>query len=445
MINFFNELISMAFDASVLIVVVIAIRFCLKKMPKYFRKILWGLVGIRLLVPVSLESAFSLMPKVTSTQTQAAVNAAPVIDATSGIQPQQVLPYVWLSICVILSVYGVVSFVKLKYQISDAVLDKNNIYLSEKIDSPFVCGFIKPKIYLPYNINNETKACVLQHEMHHIKCGDHIFKAIGFLLVCVYWFNPLVWAAYFLFCKDIELACDENVIKDYTDEKRKEYASAILELGVSKVKLSACPVAFGEVGIKERVVSAVNYKKVTKAFLCLCVALCVAVALCFMTEPKAKAVEKTAPEKTEKVSVTQAPVPTTTEPTTTQKPENVTKADKEETTKSNTSTQTKNKNSKNKTEKKPDSTKETFTIGPIPEIYFDYETGKVIVEPQTEPIPETTSREMEAILKNWNARSDSNGSNNIIDNGPLDFFGENEATTGNPYEITGSEAIPIFY
>ncbi len=285
--NIFNEIISMAFDASFLIIAVILIRFVLKKMPKYFRKILWCLVGIRLLIPYSFESAFSLMPQISQTQAQEVVQRASTqIAKSNGFSFLSCVPYLWAGVGILLLVYGAISFIKLKIKIGDAVRDKDNIYLSEKIDSPFVCGFIKPKIYFPYNIDNETRECILQHEQLHIKYGDHILKAIGFMLVCVYWFNPLVWVSYFFFCKDIELACDEGVIKDYTDENRRKYASAILEVGVNKVKLSACPVAFGEVGIKERVTSAVKYKRVTKAFVSLCIVVCIAVAVCFMTEPE---------------------------------------------------------------------------------------------------------------------------------------------------------------
>ncbi len=312
--NIFNEILSMALDGSVIIVAVILLRLAVRKMPKIFRKVLWCFAGLRLLIPFSFKSSLSLMPENGAVEEAVAeqISAELPVSAVSSISDY--LPYFWVSICSILMVYGIVSFIKLKLKISDAVLDEGNIFLSEKIDSPFVCGFLKPKIYFPYNIDEQTKSCILQHERLHIKYGDHILKALGFFIVCIYWFNPLVWVAYFLFCKDIELACDEGVIKDYTEENRKKYASAILEVGVNKIKLSACPVAFGEVGIKERVMSAVNYRKVTKAFLTLCVILCIAVAACFMTEPADQQLTKKedTPKKQEEIVT----APPTTEPVT---------------------------------------------------------------------------------------------------------------------------------
>ncbi len=314
----FNEILSMAFDSSILIVAVIAVRLALKKMPKYFRKILWGFVGIKLLIPYSFKSNLSLMPQISESQAQAfAEQASTQIEQNNTSSFFTYISYVWIAVGILLLIYGAISFIKLKLKISDAVLEKDNIYLSEKVDSPFVCGFLKPKIYFPYNIDNETRECILQHEQLHIKYGDHILKAIGFVLVCVYWFNPLVWVSYYLFCKDIELACDEGVIKNYTDENRRKYASAILELGVNKVKLSACPVAFGEVGIKERVTSAVKYRRVTKSFVSLCVVICVAVAVCFMTDPTDDNLKEKEPEKKEEqVVVEPTTEPATTEPVT---------------------------------------------------------------------------------------------------------------------------------
>ncbi len=315
----FNQFLHMSVDASILIAVVSIARFFMRKSPKYIRKILWSLVGLRLIIPFSITTVFSLIPKKVNTVTE---NVA-VLVLESGSQADTFsallfVPYIWLVVLIALLLYGVISYIKLKQKIVDAVLDEGNIYLSEKVDSPFVCGFIKPKIYIPYGIEEKTRECILHHERTHIKHGDHILKAIGFTLVCMYWFNPLVWVSYFLFCKDIEFACDESVIKNYSEEARKKYAKAIFELGVNKVKLSACPVAFGEVGVKERVKSTLNYKKVKRVFVVISVFVCVAIALCFMTEPKVEAAEKNGEEKKvveEKTTeqVTETPIEPVTE------------------------------------------------------------------------------------------------------------------------------------
>ncbi len=430
MSNFFNELVSMAFEASILIVAVIAIRQILRKMPKYFRKIFWVLAGIKLVVPYSPQSALSLMPQNTGAATQNVIaSTAPMAEMSKAMTFVDFLPYIWLAVAFLMLLYGVISFVKLKLKISDAVRDSSNIFLSEKVDSPFVCGFLKPKIYLPYNIDGETKDYVLQHERHHIKNGDHILKAIGFLIVCVYWFNPLVWIAYFLFCKDIELACDEGVIKNYSEDKRKKYAGAILEIGVSKVKLSACPVAFGEVGIKERVMSAVNYRKVTKAFVCLCVAICVTLAVCFMTEPvDDKLMEKQPTEKTDIAAplVTEPPTEQATEPVTEEVREEVTEIATENVTKKSAESATKKSSSSNTSKKEPIE---------IPPLEFP-EPFKYYDDEETEP--KTTTAEMQAILNSWG----------VGDNVEYDIYDEEEndspyaaynkntpATTKNNYEV----------
>ncbi len=319
--NIFNEILNMSWDASILIIAVIVARLLMRKAPKYFRKLLWGLVGIRLLFPFSVKSVFSLHPGDNISVGGFAMQRSDTQSTVSTeLEFAEILPFIWIAVGAALLIYGTLSYIRLKFKISNAVRDKNNIYLSEKVDSPFVCGFLKPKIYFPYNIDADAKSCILLHEQAHIKTGDHIFKAIGFILLCFYWFNPLIWISYFLYCKDIELACDEAVLKGYGEERRKQYAQAIIEIGVNKVRLSACPVAFGEVSIKERVKNALSYKKAGKIIFTISVFACVFVAICFMTEPKAKAQEPTAKPITENIAVpsTTEPVtePSTTEPVT---------------------------------------------------------------------------------------------------------------------------------
>ena len=317
MSEIFSCILKLSVDASYMIVAVILARLLLRKSSKIFRKILWILVGVRLAVPFSFESVLSLVPQNTNVISNGnlaggnvtSVPAQTVVNESFNFL--QILPVVWAVVAVGLLIYGLISFIRLKRKISDAVLLEDNIYQSEKVDSPFVCGFIKPKIYIPYDMDSDTFHCVIKHEKTHIKCLDHILKALGFGLLCIHWFNPLVWVGYILFCKDIELLCDEIVVKDMTEENRKKYALALCNIGVEKVKISACPVAFGEVGIKERVKNTVNFKKVKLAFLIISAVACAAVAVCFMTTPVKAQEEKTEPKPEETT-----PVVKTTEPVT---------------------------------------------------------------------------------------------------------------------------------
>ncbi len=290
--NIFNEILGMSLDSAWLIGAVIIARALLNKAPKYFRKVLWGLVALRLLIPFSFESALSLAPEMPAQTVERVSQQMVSAPVEQGVSFMAIAAVVWLIIGVAFLGYGLVSYLKLKAKIFDSVIFKDNIYYSDRIESPFVCGFIKPKIYIPYSLDEQTQKCVLQHEATHIKHGDHILKYMGFSLLCLHWFNPLVWVSYFLLCKDIELSCDESVVKNYDADGCKKYAKALLELGVNKVKLSACPVAFGEVSIKKRIVSVVNYKKAGKALICASLCICIAVAVCFMTEPQVQAKEQ---------------------------------------------------------------------------------------------------------------------------------------------------------
>lgn len=302
--NIFNEILGMSVDAAWLIAAVIVARFLLHKAPKYFRKILWGLVGLRLLIPFCFESSLSLAPEIPAQTANRVSQQAVAAPVEQGLPFMAIAAVVWLTIGVAFLGYGLISYIRLKAKIFDSVIYKDNIYYSDKIESPFVCGFLKPRIYIPYGLDEETQKCVLQHEKTHIKHTDHLLKAVSFIVLCVHWFNPLVWVSYFLFCKDIELSCDEAVVKKYDAEGCKQYAKALLELGVNKVKFSACPVAFGEVSIKKRIVSVVNYKKAGKVLVCASLCLCVAVAVCFMTEPQAQAKEQKADKVVEEVPPT---------------------------------------------------------------------------------------------------------------------------------------------
>ena len=198
---------------------------------------------------------------------------------------------------VALLIYTVISYAKVKRKIGTAVLLRDNIYQSENVVSPFVLGIIKPKIYLPFNMNEKDMEHVVAHEMAHIRRKDHLSKPLGFLLLTLHWFNPLMWLGYVLLCRDIELACDEKVIKELDHDARADYSEALLTCSVNRRMIAACPLAFGEVGVKDRVKSVLNYKKPAFWVIIAAVVACVAVAVCFLTNPKDSIYGETDPDK----------------------------------------------------------------------------------------------------------------------------------------------------
>lgn len=303
-----------------LIPAVIIVRFLLKKAPKWIRGILWGLVALRLVIPFSLESTFSLLPEKGAVEQvlmeeARQPSAIPVYEWNPGKEPMVVTPIggfdaslvqeevavtkgvnlisiltmVWLAGMLLLFLYCMISFGKLRRRVADGVIyrkEKPPIYQSEKVDSPFVLGLIKPCIYLPYGMREEDRQCVIAHEEAHISRGDHFIKPIGFLILAVYWFHPLVWLAYILLCRDIELACDEKVIARMDVADKKAYTKALLKCSSPQRMISACPLAFGEVGVKKRITNVLNYKKPAFWIILLSIVACVVVGVCFLTEPK---------------------------------------------------------------------------------------------------------------------------------------------------------------
>ena len=193
---------------------------------------------------------------------------------------------IWLVGIATLLLYTIVSYLKISRRVETAVLYEDNIYRSENISSPFVFGIIKPKIYLPFDMNEKDISHVLAHERAHISRMDHIWKPLGFLLLTVYWFNPLVWFGYILLCRDIELACDEKVIKELGDDERADYSEALLACSINGSMISACPLAFGELSVKSRVKRVLSYKKPAVWLIAVVVIACISVAVCFLTNPK---------------------------------------------------------------------------------------------------------------------------------------------------------------
>lgn len=307
----FLKILNMSINASWLILFVCLLRPLLKRAPKTVNCLLWALVGVRLICPFSLESVLSLIPSAQTvpqniTQTNAPMidSGIPIIDSSvnetigeslaptveNGANPMQVLVFAvsaaWLIGMIAMVLYGVISYVRLKLKVRASLTLKDNIRICDSISIPFILGLIKPRIYLPSGIDSDKAEYVIAHENAHLKRGDHLWKPLGFALLCVYWFNPIVWVAYILLCRDIELACDERVIKDMEDGAKITYSEALLSCAVSRRTIMVCPLAFGEVGVKSRVKSVLNYKKPAFWVILVSVLLCVAAAVFFLTDPK---------------------------------------------------------------------------------------------------------------------------------------------------------------
>ena len=308
----FLKIINMSISASWLILAVLILRLVLKKAPKWVNVLLWGIVAVRLICPLSFESALSLIPSSETIPLDIEMAAKPTIDSgvpainsvvnpvlSSFAPPQHVLTsanplQIWIPILNIIWLIGVgalllytaVSYWRLCRKVDTAVRYKGNIFQSENVSSPFVLGIIKPRIYLPFNMNGQDLEHVVAHEQAHIRRKDHWWKPLGFLLLTIHWFNPFMWLAYVLLCRDIEFACDEKVIKELGNEQRADYMQALVACSVNRRMIAACPLAFGEVGVKERVKSVMNYKKPAFWVIIIAVIICVGVAACFLTNPK---------------------------------------------------------------------------------------------------------------------------------------------------------------
>ena len=311
MSELFLEIVNRSIAASWIVIAVLILRFCLKKAPKWVNVLLWGIVAVRLISPFSIESALSLIPSAetvspsimmeTAPSVQTGVPALdqvinPVIDHSlapapgASANPLQiwipVLTVIWLLGVAALFLYSAVSYRRLRRRVCEAVILRDNIYQSENVCSPFVLGIIRPKIYLPYHMDKREMDHVIAHEQTHIRRRDHWWKPLGFLLLTVHWFNPLLWLGYILLCRDIELACDEKVIREMGNEQRADYTHALVSCSVSRRSIAACPLAFGEVGVKTRVKSVMNYKKPAFWIILASALICAAAAVCFLTNPK---------------------------------------------------------------------------------------------------------------------------------------------------------------
>ena len=298
----FQYFLNMSLAASMLVGAVILFRIAFRKTPRYIMCILWALVGLRLICPITIQSSLSLIPSFLSPSDSTVISdgfveipdKAPIQNEDPGVGEQPGVPsnpatnaeitppqspsgnvqitapkseidvlevcsVVWLCGAAAMLAYTVISYALLKRKVAASVRVTENIYECDNIDSPFILGVINPKIYLPSELS-DGRDHVFAHERAHIKRLDYIWKPLGFLILSVYWFNPVIWLAYVLLCRDIELACDEKVAKGLTREERADYSEALLACSVSRRMIAACPLAFGEVGVKNRVKSVLNYK-----------------------------------------------------------------------------------------------------------------------------------------------------------------------------------------
>ena len=306
----FPDILNASIAASWMVLAVLVLRLILKKAPKWTRVALWGLVAIRLLLPFSIESAFSLIPSAQTVPEEVLryegiqlkepvyldVISNPVISGNVSIELDQTADrlqiymihttFIWLIGIAILFLYTMISYWTLQRKVDTAVLYRGNVFQSENVRSPFVLGIIRPRIYLPFNMGAQDMEHVIAHEQAHLTRKDHWWKPLGFLLLAIHWFNPVMWLAYIVLCRDIELACDEKVIKELGNEQRADYTQALVACSINRRLIAACPLAFGEVGVKERVKSVMNYKKPTFVLILVAVIVCVFLAVCFLTNPK---------------------------------------------------------------------------------------------------------------------------------------------------------------
>ena len=306
----FLKVVNMSISAGWLVLAVLALRLIMKKAPKWVNVLLWGIVAVRLICPFSIESALSLIPSRETISPEIMMDWTPEISTgidtldqvvnpaitasfapnpgTSANPLQILIPVVanlWLLGVLILLGYTAISYLTLRLKLRTAVILRDNIFQCETVSSPFVLGILKPKIYLPYSMDGNNLNHVVAHEQAHIKRKDHWWKPLGFLLLTIYWFNPLMWVAYILLCRDIELACDEKVIAELGNEQRADYTQALVSCAVNRHMIAACPLAFGEVGVKERVKSVMNYKKPAFWIIVTALVVCAVVAVCFLTDP----------------------------------------------------------------------------------------------------------------------------------------------------------------
>ena len=307
----FLKIFNLSITASWLVLTVVILRLLLRKAPKAISCALWMIVALRLALPFSLDSVLSLVPSAetipsdfTTTETPQLdsgfyeVNNVinPIITETLANQGNTVEPpaksladnlaVVWSIGVALMLMYMLVSYVRVRLKVREAVPIKDKLMICDHVGTPFILGVIRPRIYLPSELGESDSAYVIEHEMAHLARLDHLWKPLGFLLLSVYWFNPILWLAYVLLCRDIELACDERVIRKLGGEIKKPYSDALVNCSMPRRMISACPLAFGEVGVNGRIKAVLNYKKPAFWVIIVATVAVVITAVCFLTNPE---------------------------------------------------------------------------------------------------------------------------------------------------------------
>ena len=307
----FLKILNMSISAGWLIAIVFLLRLLLQKAPKSINYILWALVALRLICPFTFESVFSLVPSAEAVPSEIMYSYVPEVhtgieavdtvinpvitesmapEIGASVNPMQIFTYVasvlWVIGIVGMILYMGISYLMLRWKVRASMHLQENIWICDSIDSPFILGVICPRIYLNSSIEEEQIPYIVAHEKEHLKYHDYLWKPFGFLILAIHWFNPFVWFSYIYMCRDMELACDERVIRRMDTDEKKMYSNVLLACSAKKRVMSACPVAFGEVGVKQRIKSVVNYKKPAFWFICVAIVACVVAGVCFLTNPK---------------------------------------------------------------------------------------------------------------------------------------------------------------
>lgn len=326
--SIFSYILRFGIEAGWLAAALIILRLILRKAPRGIICAMWALVAVRLILPLDIKSVFSLVPDtsditrpVSYAASEAVRQAYPNIDSAplmtaAGIQSNNtvasgdavgahlhyIASIVWIIGLCLMLIYAIFSYIRL-YRLTRESIKAEDHYLCDRISSPFILGIFRPRIILPFDIGEEDKPYVLAHERAHLKRRDHLWKPLGYLLLSVYWFNPLLWIAYILLCRDIELACDERVIKELGYDCKKPYATALINAAAPQRLITACPVAFGETSVKARVKNILSYKKPAFWIIIIAVILSIVVAVCFLTNPADKSGDTATPDSSAKSTV----------------------------------------------------------------------------------------------------------------------------------------------
>ncbi len=331
----FLKVCNLSLQASVLILFIVLLRFLLQsKTSKRWVCFLWLLVGVRLILPYSVESAFSLAPRsdlisVSEGQVDFKSGLQTVdqplnryfqnqndrlqetggdqsLDRNTNINVVYIWSYIWQIGIAVMLFYFIYSYAKMRILVKASIQIEKNILVCDKINIPFILGILKPQIYLPSHMDDMQMDNVIAHEKTHLKRVDYLWKPLGFMLLTVYWFNPLCWIAYVLLCKDIEIACDERVIKDMTVAQKKQYSNVLLEFSQLQKNTLMCPLSFGEVGVKQRIEAIIRYKKTKAWIVFVTVLIFIVVGGLFLTNPKEKEAEVIDVESIENIEATEA-------------------------------------------------------------------------------------------------------------------------------------------